>query len=156
MTRTALYRHFDAGGCLLYVGVSENLARRDVEHRSTKAWFDKIARTETAWFPSRKDALAAEIAAIAADRPAHNRINRRSALTFVTPDRGIALKDWLSRNGVSQLEFSGHIGVGQASVSKFISGRALPSLATAVLIEAATGGEVKPASWVAPIMPGAA
>jgi DNA-binding transcriptional regulator YdaS (Cro superfamily) len=58
------------------------------------------------------------------------------------------LREWLRLNNVGQAEFARHIGVTQGPISKFIAGHVLPSLETAVLIESATGGAVKPASWV--------
>jgi hypothetical protein len=54
--RTALYRHFDADGRLLYVGIS----------------MQDIATVRIEWFYSRKEALQAELRAITTENPAHN------------------------------------------------------------------------------------
>lgn len=70
--RTALYRHFDAEGRLLYVGISLSAARRLEQHKSTAQWFSKIVRVEIQWHPSRMDALAAEASAIVNEHPLHN------------------------------------------------------------------------------------
>lgn len=71
----ALYRHFDAKGRLLYVGISLSAAARLSQHRD-KPWFKRIAHMTTQWLPSRQAALAAEAAAIKAERPKHNIAHR--------------------------------------------------------------------------------
>lgn len=72
MSRTALYRHFDKHGQLLYVGISLNAINRLAQHGNSAAWFDQIARVTIQWLPSRASALAAEAIAIAGERPIHN------------------------------------------------------------------------------------
>lgn len=73
MTSTALYRHFDAGGQLLYVGISLNAVQRLAQHRDTAHWFARLARVEVEWHVDREAALRAEACAIAAEAPLHNR-----------------------------------------------------------------------------------
>jgi len=87
MARTALYRHFDADGRLLYVGITENLPSRDRQHRASP-WHGKIAETKTQWFDSREDAARAEAQAITTERPLHNAVwrcedNRQSLVKTV-------------------------------------------------------------------------
>jgi hypothetical protein len=68
-----LYRHFDGGGRLLYVGIAwTSLERLMNGHRSGSHWFDQITRIEIERFPSRVDALAAEKAAIRDEKPMFN------------------------------------------------------------------------------------
>ncbi|WP_395119625.1 hypothetical protein ACFCQI_01550 [Rhodanobacter sp. FW102-FHT14D06] len=69
---TALYRHFDAGGDLLYVGISLSPFHRLAKHKEQSAWFGQVARITIAWLPDRKSARAAEHAAIIAERPKFN------------------------------------------------------------------------------------
>ncbi len=69
---TALYRHFDAEGLLLYVGVSLRPLGRLCEHRDSSHWVRSIARVTMEWFDSRPEALAAELRAIQTEGPAHN------------------------------------------------------------------------------------
>lgn len=71
--RTALYRHFDAAGSLLYVGISLSAVQRLAQHKSTSAWFSQIARVDVEWLDTREAALAAEAAAIVAENPRCNR-----------------------------------------------------------------------------------
>lgn len=73
MTKTALYRHYDAGGRLLYVGITERLGVRDRQHRSTSSWHDDVAETRTQWFDAREIAIAAERFAIRTEAPIHNK-----------------------------------------------------------------------------------
>lgn len=68
-----LYRHYDAAGTLLYVGISHNALIRLTDHKLKASWFSQIRRIEIEHFPDRASAFAAEAAAIAAEKPKHNR-----------------------------------------------------------------------------------
>lgn len=70
--RTGLYRHFDAAGALLYVGVSLNTTARLAAHGATSGWFSEIARVDVVHYPTRDDALAAERVAIETEKPRWN------------------------------------------------------------------------------------
>jgi hypothetical protein len=72
---TSLYRHFDGAGRLLYVGVSLDAVARLGRHVRFAAWTAEIARVDVERFPTREAALAAERAAIKAERPLHNIIH---------------------------------------------------------------------------------
>jgi predicted GIY-YIG superfamily endonuclease len=67
-----LYRHFAADGSLLYVGISLCAINRLSQHKEGSHWFDQIATVKIERFPDRKQALAAERAAIMRERPKHN------------------------------------------------------------------------------------
>lgn len=69
---TALYRHYNKDGRLLYVGVSVRVLMRLAEHRMGCAWYRQIAKIEIEWFNSRDEAMAAEAKAIREERPLHN------------------------------------------------------------------------------------
>lgn len=71
---TSLYRHFDAEGQLLYVGISLSVVSRLAQHRDGSPWYDQIAMVTVERFPTRGDAHAAERAAIRAEKPRHNHI----------------------------------------------------------------------------------
>lgn len=73
MNRTALYRHFDAGGALLYVGISSSLTDRMHQHTCQSSWFGEIATVTVQHFDDRNDAVAAERVAIATEKPLHNK-----------------------------------------------------------------------------------
>jgi len=68
-----LYRHFDAAGNLLYVGVSATVARRTAAHRGRSHWFPVVARITIERFATVTEAYDAEFAAIKAERPMWNK-----------------------------------------------------------------------------------
>jgi predicted GIY-YIG superfamily endonuclease len=70
--RTALYRLFDADGALLYVGITYDTEQRFASHRNSSPWWKDVASESIEWHGSRRLALAAESAAIKAERPRHN------------------------------------------------------------------------------------
>lgn len=103
MTRTALYRHYDEAGVLLYVGVSLRPMMRLDEHMRSANWRGEIARVELEWFPTTDDALAAEREAIGSEAPLRN-INRPAAFA-ARHDRDHKIlheiDDYARRRGVS-------------------------------------------------------
>jgi hypothetical protein len=74
--RTALYRHWDADGELLYVGISLSAVGRLAQHRASAPWFVDIANVTIEWFDTRAEAQAAEIEAITLEHPLHNKAHR--------------------------------------------------------------------------------
>ena len=73
MTRTALYRHFDASGALLYVGISNKPDDRTAMHMKASPWRNDVSKVTIDWLGDRRSALAAEAAAIQSEGPKHNR-----------------------------------------------------------------------------------
>lgn len=69
---TQLYRHFDADGRLLYVGISLSAILRFEAHRTGSNWAQKVATITIEHFPTRAEALAAEVRAIRTELPIHN------------------------------------------------------------------------------------
>jgi hypothetical protein len=61
---TDLYRHFDADGTLLYVGISLSAITRLKQHKSVAGWRGKIAKVTIETLPSREAVLDAESIAI--------------------------------------------------------------------------------------------
>jgi predicted GIY-YIG superfamily endonuclease len=68
----ALYRTYDADGCLLYVGISKSVMVRLSQHSRTASWFEKVATVTLEWFDSRAKAERAEIETIERENPLHN------------------------------------------------------------------------------------
>jgi GIY-YIG catalytic domain len=66
-----LYRHYDATGRLLYVGISFCFANRMKEHFFSH-WYDEIARVDIERFPTREAACEAERKAIRSEKPLYN------------------------------------------------------------------------------------
>lgn len=93
---TALYRHFDADGALLYVGISKNVEARFKSHSDQAIWAQFAASHTGEWLPSRRDALAAESRAIEAERPLFNKAG-------AAPDRNERVKNYLIEKGAWDL-----------------------------------------------------
>jgi predicted DNA-binding transcriptional regulator AlpA len=67
-----LYRHFDASGALLYVGISLSAIQRLGDHAKAAHWFWSIVRVEITAYPDRETALKAERIAIRNEKPLYN------------------------------------------------------------------------------------
>lgn len=95
---TAVYRLYDGGGVLLYIGATYNPDRRLTDHRR-KPWGPTIARRTVRWYSTRDEAIQAEEAAIAAEHPPHNEIGtpehgtRCRAKAAATPGKGRVTHD---------------------------------------------------------------
>lgn len=68
----ALYRHFDADGVLLYVGMSAAPSQRMIHHASNSSWGREIATVTLQWFDTKQEALEAERVAIETEAPRDN------------------------------------------------------------------------------------
>lgn len=77
-----LYRHFDAAGRLLYVGIANHPKRRLVAHGSAKApWHSSVSSSTYERFPNRAKAAEAEQLAIKEESPLWNVSNTLAKLT---------------------------------------------------------------------------
>jgi predicted GIY-YIG superfamily endonuclease len=72
VSRTFLYRIYDAQGVLLYVGISKTFAARLARHHQDQPWADEIAEVKCHPFPDRESAHQAEVEAIRLEKPVHN------------------------------------------------------------------------------------
>jgi predicted GIY-YIG superfamily endonuclease/DNA-binding XRE family transcriptional regulator len=149
MTRTALYRHFDAEGRLIYVGVSANPTRRMWEHRCRTDWAAETVRSETFWYPTRPEALAAEREAIAKEMPLANATRKTDALQeylagLVIAERGEgrSFGAWLKARKIKQTEVASVMGEARTFINEVCNGRRSPGLRLAIKIEDFTGGEI--------------
>lgn len=71
---TALYRLYDAGSALLYIGRSINPKRRWKEHRKEMPWWPEVARKDVEWLrEAGTDAWRAEFYAIRTENPRYNK-----------------------------------------------------------------------------------
>lgn len=85
--KTALYRHFDADGQLLYVGISNDALRRLLQHKARAGWYQQIVRVDVQWLGSRELAIAAEADAIRRESPTWNIVHAGNAFR----DRAVAI-----------------------------------------------------------------
>lgn len=76
---TAVYRLWDAQGKLLYVGLSHSPRNRYVQHEGDKLWWPAVERRHETWYDTRKEAEAAERAAIGNEAPLYNKTDENGA-----------------------------------------------------------------------------
>lgn len=74
---TALYRHFNADGVLLYVGIATHHVARLQQHAKDAHWSKDIRRVTVEMLPDRWAALSAEEAAIKKEKPRHNVVHNQ-------------------------------------------------------------------------------
>lgn len=91
--RCYLYRFFDAGGRLLYVGIARDLGSRLAAHRRRAEWWSCVSSGTIETHPGRSAAELAEAIAILSEHPLHNvsrpkkeKIGRLQEETAATPD----------------------------------------------------------------------
>lgn len=84
-TQFCLYRHFDANGVLLYVGLTTNLLLRLSQHSTHSKWFGQITTITIERFPSMEVLIDAENEAITKENPIFNL--RRPVLSFPSQSR---------------------------------------------------------------------
>jgi hypothetical protein len=70
-----LYRHYDARGDLIYIGISLSPIRRNKEHADGAAWRGTIFKILIEPFATREEALAAETRAIREEFPRFNQVH---------------------------------------------------------------------------------
>jgi predicted GIY-YIG superfamily endonuclease len=75
--KTALYRHFDKQGRLLYIGVAVDPKKRESAHRCYSPWAADIHEIRVEWLEDRHAALVAERSAIQAEKPLHNILHQQ-------------------------------------------------------------------------------
>ena len=68
-----VYVHWGADGSCLYVGRSRHCLRRQIEHRASRPWWDEVRSIGFDIFPTVRDSVRAEVAAISRLRPKYNR-----------------------------------------------------------------------------------
>lgn len=73
-----LYRHYNAEGVLLYVGVSLKAIFRLRQHQRRSHWSDDIAKMTIERYATHHEATLAEIYAIITERPLFNKQHARS------------------------------------------------------------------------------
>ncbi len=76
--RFRLYRFFDGAGRLLYVGITMDPGSRWKNHSKKKPWWTDVRSMTAEPFPTLEAALAAERAAIKAERPLHNIVHNKA------------------------------------------------------------------------------
>lgn len=86
-----LYRHLDADGRLLYIGIARDASKRLAGHRAQSPWFAEIAAIKIDTFDTREEAAAAERRAVIEEKPLHNVMYNPEAAKAARPKRGVRL-----------------------------------------------------------------
>lgn len=73
----ALYRFYNGNGALLYIGIALQPFARMGQHRREKSWWGEVATVTIEHYVSRPKAMAAERAAIKAEKPRYNVVHNR-------------------------------------------------------------------------------
>lgn len=136
-TRTALYRHRNAAGDLLYVGISLSPITRTEQHMKAAAWSADVASISIEWFGTRAEAEAAEIMAITGEAPLHNKM-------YAATDTGDLITDLISQ-WPARKDLAADIGADLAAVHKWAQSNRIPSGWMQSVIEAA---QRRGFSWV--------
>lgn len=143
---TALYRHYDADGVLLYVGISRSVTARLAQHADSP-WDHLIARVEVERFATREEAEEAEREAIKNERPIYNRThNGRWLAPAEVPDGEYSLADYLKAAGMNQTDFAALVPTNQANICRWCAGL-IPKPQFIKRIDELTEGKVPPAVW---------
>ncbi|MCW2918548.1 MAG: hypothetical protein JWN52_6616 [Actinomycetia bacterium] len=123
MTRTALYRFYDASDVLLYVGITDNPRQRWLAHKSQKSWWQDVADKAVEWHEDRESAERAERIAIGREKPLYNIQNAGGLRRRIDPAEITGFWRYVERvsNGASATEIAGKIGGGiaQSTVSRW-------------------------------------
>lgn len=80
--KTELYRYFDKGGELLYVGISLSAVLRQSSHKLLSSWYDDAVTMTIERFATRAEALVAEKSAIISEKPKHNIVHNKGELAL--------------------------------------------------------------------------
>lgn len=143
MTKTALYRHFDADGVLLYVGISGDTDLRMRSHQRSVDLPAQVSRTIAEWFETRDTAIAAETASIQAEEPLFNSTNR--AFPKAAPaDIGWRerLQTEVNRRRISMRAASLAAGLGQNYLREVLSDGKEPTINNLFAICAGAGIDI--------------
>lgn len=68
-----LYRLYDKGGQLLYIGITDNCFRRWKEHSKNQDWWGRVHQFTQDWYPDRRSVELAERRAIITESPLYNK-----------------------------------------------------------------------------------
>lgn len=78
----ALYRYFDGGGQLLYVGITGDLAVRHADHIARSRWMCFTARSSVDRYSTLDEVREAELTAIRSEHPLFNIQDNRTAEAY--------------------------------------------------------------------------
>ena len=86
---TAVYRFFDTGGRLLYVGIAYDPAERWKDHAAKTRWWKDAVDNTIEWYDTRAEAERAEKVALRYEKPIYNKAGSLTPYQGPTTRRGM-------------------------------------------------------------------
>lgn len=129
-----VYRLYDAGGALLYVGMTSRLEKRMTEHAAEKAWWPRVASREVEHFSDRSAAAVREHELIETQHPLYNGHGvyiDRSAGSPLQPREIRMIRMWF---GLKQTALAKQLGTTQHTVNRWEAGINIPSGPAIILL----------------------
>lgn len=78
--KQVLYKLYDVGDRVLYIGITDRGPARLVEHYRNKPWFGSVVRVEFERYETRQEVVMAEEKAIKQLRPVYNIVHNRNGV----------------------------------------------------------------------------
>jgi hypothetical protein len=88
---TAVYRFFDKGGRLLYVGIAYDPTERWKYHADKTRWWKDAVDNTIEWYDTRREAERAEKVALRYEKPIYNKAGSVAPYKGSTAKRGMKL-----------------------------------------------------------------
>lgn len=116
---TYLYVCRDRSNSAVYVGITEDMAKRMRNHQE-KSWWTEVAWVETTPFDSRGEAVDAEKEAIGNLKPKYNRQHNSEGVQW-SNERYVPIRGQAEPEYVSIAEASKEVGVNPKTIRRWIS-----------------------------------
>lgn len=131
MSKTAIYRFFDADGVLLYVGITERFGQRWAHHARNKPWWDEVHSQTAEWHPERALAVEAEKNAIRTEKPKYNIVHRpKPAKTKPVSEKPAKVRERLPALSIpgylTTKEVAAYLGVKPRTVNQYLWREEMP------------------------------
>lgn len=88
---TAVYRFFDRGGRLLYVGIAYDPGERWKHHAAKTKWWKDAVDNTIEWYDTRAEAERAEVVALRYEKPVYNKAGSVAPYQGSTAKRGMTI-----------------------------------------------------------------
>ena len=123
---TALYHIFGDADLLLYIGISKDFGKRWKDEARDFPWWGEKRSMTVRWYASRPAAEAAEMAAIAAENPKHNK--RRPPVPQMAPARPAPRLPVVCPSRLTYREAALKLGVSLSSLYRLMNAGEIQSI----------------------------
>lgn len=100
---TAVYKHINEEGEVIYVGITNNIPSRTGVHSRNSYWFEQVERIEIEWCPTREQAFSLEELEIKKHRPKYNVVHNAPVEIEGQPYEGLVRSYDLSYRDVEAI-----------------------------------------------------